>query len=214
MSTKPSSRSLTSLSAIFSITTRSRSALGSTLLFFGAETWASCPRLLGHPQNASARTAVDIGGDAQPTRACCWWRIPDHTWRVWRTEERRWEIKWRWTWNTTVLVSRWRQQSLQPPAATAAAPSAAQTADGKFWSRGGIRRRYQRRRVASRRITALAQRLGASLSTVRAKGPRGQDLQGTAEIRRNLRHLLPVGHRMRYCIQTNLPRTLMSLPPL
>ena len=38
MSTKPRSRSLTSSSAISPITTRSRSAPGSTLLFFGAET--------------------------------------------------------------------------------------------------------------------------------------------------------------------------------
>ena len=40
MSTKPRRRSLTSSSAIFPITTRSRSAPGSTLLFFGAETWS------------------------------------------------------------------------------------------------------------------------------------------------------------------------------
>ena len=118
---------------------------------------------LGHPQNASARIAVGIGGDAQPTRACCWWRVPDHTWRVWRTEERRCKIKWRWTWNTAVLVWRWRQPLRQPPTATAVAPSAVKTADGEFWSRGTIRRRYQKRRVASRGIAALAQRLGAPL---------------------------------------------------
>ena len=62
----------------------------------------------------------------------------------------------------------------------------------QFWSRGAIRRRYQRRRVAPRGIAALARRLGAPLRTVRAKGPRGQDLQGTVEIRRDLRHLWPV----------------------
>ena len=59
--------------------------------------------------------------------------------------------------------SRWRQPSRQPPAATAAPPSAAQTTDGEFWSRGAIRRWYQRRRVAPREITALARRLGAPL---------------------------------------------------
>ena len=71
MSTKPRSRSLTSSSAIFIITTRSRSAHGSTLLFFVPRREAYCPPLLDHPPNASARTAVGIGGDAQPTRACC-----------------------------------------------------------------------------------------------------------------------------------------------
>ena len=44
---------------------------------------AYCPCLLDHPQDAPARTAVGIRGDAQPTRACC-------PWRVWRTEERQW----------------------------------------------------------------------------------------------------------------------------
>ena len=58
---------------------------------------AYCPRLRGHPQDVPARTTVGIRDDAQLTRACCWWRVPDHTWRVWRTEERRWEIKWTWT---------------------------------------------------------------------------------------------------------------------
>ena len=67
-----------------------------------------------------------------------------------------------------------------------------QTTDGELWTRGAIRPRYQRRRVASRGIAALAQRLGAPLRTVRAKGPRGQDLQGTVEIRRDLRHMWPV----------------------
>ena len=32
---------------------------------------AYCACLLGHPQDAPARTAVGIRGDAQPTRACC-----------------------------------------------------------------------------------------------------------------------------------------------
>ena len=91
-----------------------------------------------------------------------------------------------------MLVSRWRLPSCPPPAATTAPPFAVKTADGEFWSRGAIRRRYQRRRVAPRGIAALARRLGAPLWTVRAKGPRGQDLQGTVEIRRDLRHLWPV----------------------
>ena len=46
--------------------------------------------------------------------------------------------------------------------------------------------------MAPRGIAALARRLEAPLSTVRAKGPRGQDLQGTVEIRRDLRHLWPI----------------------
>ena len=49
MSTKPRSRSLISSSAIFPITTRSRSAPGSNLLFSGAETWSILSAPLGPP---------------------------------------------------------------------------------------------------------------------------------------------------------------------
>ena len=53
MPTKPRSRSLTSSSAIFPITTRSRRAPGLTLLFSGAKTWS----LLSVPPGPPARRA-------------------------------------------------------------------------------------------------------------------------------------------------------------
>ena len=71
MSTKPSSRSFISSSAIFPTTTRPRSTPGSTPFSPAPRRGAYRPRLLGHPQDAPARTAVGIRGDAQPTRACC-----------------------------------------------------------------------------------------------------------------------------------------------
>ena len=58
MSTKPRSRSLKSSSAIFSITTRSRSAHGSTLLFFGAETWS----ILSTPPGSPAKCVSSNSG--------------------------------------------------------------------------------------------------------------------------------------------------------
>ena len=61
MSTKPSSRLLTSSSAIFPITTRSRSAPGSTLLFSEAETWS----ILSAPPGPPARRASSKSGRHQ-----------------------------------------------------------------------------------------------------------------------------------------------------
>ena len=58
MSTKPRSRSLTSSSAIFPITTRSRSAPGSTLVFFGAETWS----ILSAPPEPPAKCVSSNSG--------------------------------------------------------------------------------------------------------------------------------------------------------
>ena len=87
MSTKPRNRSLTSSSAIFPITTRSRSAHGS-LLFFGAETWSILSAPPGPPAKCVSSNSGWHRGDAQPKRACCYWRDPDHTWRPWRTEKR------------------------------------------------------------------------------------------------------------------------------
>ena len=61
MSTKPSSRSLTSSSAIFPITTRSKGAPGSTLLFSGAKTWS----MLSAPPGPPARRASSNSGRHQ-----------------------------------------------------------------------------------------------------------------------------------------------------
>ena len=61
MATKPSSRSLTSSCAIFPITTRSRSAPGSTLLFSGAETWS----VLSTPSGPPPRRASSNNGRHQ-----------------------------------------------------------------------------------------------------------------------------------------------------
>ena len=61
MSTKPRSRSLTSSSAIFPITTRSRSAPGLTLLFSGAKTWS----ILSVPPGPPARRASSNSGRHQ-----------------------------------------------------------------------------------------------------------------------------------------------------
>ena len=58
MSTKPRSRSLTSSSAIFPITTRSGSAPGLTLLFSGAKTWSI---LSVHPGPTARRASSNSG---------------------------------------------------------------------------------------------------------------------------------------------------------
>ena len=61
MSTKPSSRSFISSSAIFPTTTRSRSAHGSTLLFSGAKTWS----ISSAPPGPPARRASSNSGRHQ-----------------------------------------------------------------------------------------------------------------------------------------------------
>ena len=61
ISTKPRGRSLTSSSAIFPITTRSRSAPGLTLLFSGAKTWS----ILSVPPGPPARRASSNSGRHQ-----------------------------------------------------------------------------------------------------------------------------------------------------
>ena len=61
MSTKPRSRSLASSSAIFPITTRSRSAPGLTLLLSGAKTWS----ILSVPPGPTARRASSNSGRHQ-----------------------------------------------------------------------------------------------------------------------------------------------------
>ena len=69
MSTKPSSRSFISSSAIFPTTTRSRSAPGSTLLFSGAKTWSISSAPPGPP---TRRTSSNSGRHQgrRPTHTC------------------------------------------------------------------------------------------------------------------------------------------------